>query len=280
MMNILVTLNSAYIPPLCTMLRSLAVSNSNEAFNIYVAYSALTDDDFKKIEYALSDIDAEIYPIKLNDSLFEKAPSKKRISKETYYRMFAPLYLPKSVDRILYIDPDTVVINPLKSFYRADFGGNYIIGAKHFDGAVDKWNRGRLGIKNSPKYINAGIMLLNIREMRKEFSADKIFALIKKYHRILFLADQDAINILYDGKIKTFTEYKINLDERSFNHLLKHCSLEDALAFVETNTIIVHFNGKYKPWQADYKGNLKRFYDRYKSNPPIKFQTRCFDEGA
>lgn len=280
MINILVTLNSTYIPPLCTMLRSLAVSNSNEAFNIYVAYCALTDEDFKKIEYALSDIDAEVYPIKLDDALFEKAPSKKRISKETYYRMFAPLYLPKSVDRILYIDPDTVVINPLKSFYQTDFGGNYIIGAKHFDGAVDKWNRGRLGIKNSPKYINAGIMLLNIREMRKDFSSDKIFSLINRYHRILFLADQDAINILYDGKIKTFTEYKINLDERSFNHLLKHCSLEDALEFVETNTIIVHFNGKYKPWKDDYKGNLKEFYDRYRSNPPIKFKARCFDEGA
>lgn len=272
MINILVTLNSAYVAPLTTMLRSLAESNKGEAINLYVAYSSLTQDDFQSIRYALSDADAEVYPIKLDDELFNNAPSLKRISKETYYRIFAPLYLPKSVDRVLYIDPDTVIINPLKSFYRTDFGDNLIIGAKHFDGIIDIWNRKRLFMKKSEKYINAGIMLMNIKEMRKEFNQQRVFDLIKKYHSILFLADQDAINILYDGKIKTYTEFKINLDERTFSHMLKRMTLEDALEFVENNTIIVHFNGKSKPWKDNYQGYLKGFYDTYKNSLPRRYQ--------
>lgn len=262
-MNFLVTLNSNYIIPLCTMLYSLVKSNGSEKINLYVAHSSLTESDFEKMRKALDGSDYEIINIKLDDTLFEKAPCKKRISKETYYRMFAPLYLPEDVDRILYIDPDTVVINPLDEFYNTDFGDFYIIGAKHFDGLMDVWNKGRLFIRKSQSYINAGIMLLNIKEMRKDFKTDTVFRLIKKYQHILFLADQDAINIMYDGKIGLFTEYKINLDERTFSHMLDTIEVGQALDMVRKITMIVHFNGKYKPWKDGYKGELSGFYHEY-----------------
>lgn len=267
-MNILVTLNSNYVVPLCTMLRSLVKSNSGELINLYVAHSSLTQMDFERIRLAMQDGNTKLYDIKIGEDLFENAPCKKRISKETYYRMFAPLYLPRSVDRILYIDPDTVVINSLKKFYNADFGDAYIIGAKHFDGLIDVWNRGRLGIRHSKSYINAGVMLMNIKKMRLAFDRDKVFNIINKYNRILFLADQDAINILYDGRIKTYTEFKINLDERTFSHMLKKIELSQALDIVRDTTMIVHFNGKYKPWKAGYRGYLSDFYDEYKQEAP------------
>lgn len=270
MMNILVTLNSAYVDPLCVMLRSLSLSNSREYIRLYVAHSSLSDCDFDKINTAVSDMKCTVIPIELDDSLFKDAPCPKRISKETYYRIFAPLYLPKEVDKILYIDPDTVVINSLSPFYNSFFGDKLIIGAKHFDGIVDVWNRARLGIKSSERYINAGIMLMNISKIREQFDKEHIFSVIKKYHRILFLADQDVINIIYDGKISTYTEYIINLDERTFKHILKRISVSEALELVRANTAIIHFNGKNKPWKDEYKGYLKCFWDVYSDNAPIE----------
>lgn len=277
-MNILVTLNSGYVKPLCAMLRSLVNSNCGTVIDLYVAHSSLTELDLKMIENALAGSFSKLHSIQLDDDLFRNAPTKKRISKETYYRIFAPVYLPRSVDRILYIDPDTIILNSLNSFYAADFGDSLIIGAKHFDGFIDCWNRGRLGIKHSPKYINAGIMLLNIREMRRSFDADSVFKTIRRYAAILFLADQDLINILYDGRIKTVTEYKINLDERTFRHLLKRCSLEESLDFVEKNTLIVHYNGKNKPWNKVYDGYLKHFWDEYSDD--AKGGGISYDKGA
>ncbi|MGN0521825.1 MAG: glycosyltransferase family 8 protein, partial [Eubacterium sp.] len=223
----------------------------------------------------------EIYPIRVDDKYFEDAPNLKRLSKETYYRLFAPLYLPKSVDRVLYLDPDTIVINPLINFYSMDFGGNLILGAKHFDGFVDRWNKGRLFINNkSPHYINAGIMLMNISEMRKVFSPDRLFALIRKYKRILFLGDQDALNIYYEGRIETISEYYINLDERCFSRLIKlKGSEERAFEFVKKATMIIHYDGKQKPWFEGYNGRLKYFYDEFSSDVKIPF-VRSIDEGA
>lgn len=262
-MNILVTLNSGYVKPLCSMLRSLVKSNPGEVIDVYAAHSSLTEFDLKMIEDALAGSIAQLHSIKLDSRLFDGAPTKKRISKETYYRVFAPLYLPRSVGRILYIDPDTIILNSLNKFYSADFGDNLIIAAKHFDGAVDLWNRGRLGIRRSKKYINAGVMLLNIDGMRKCFDTEEVLSIIKSRSHLLFLADQDLINILYDGRVKTVTEYKINLDERVFKRLLKSCSLSECIEFVEANTLIIHYDGRHKPWNDGYKGNLKMFYDAY-----------------
>ncbi len=52
-MNILVTLDSNYVTPLCTMLSSLIRSNPRTAFDIYVAYAHLTEADFQRIGKAV-----------------------------------------------------------------------------------------------------------------------------------------------------------------------------------------------------------------------------------
>ena len=262
-MNILVTLDSGYINQLCTMLRSLVSSNSDEHITLYVAHSSLTDADFAKIQNAIDGSDCEYKSIKLDNTLFSNASTKKRITKETYYRLFAPLFLPESVDRVLYIDPDTVVINSLKDFYYTDFGSNVIVGAKHFTGLIDIWNRKRLFMRKSPRYINAGVILMNIEELRKDFSPERIHKVVAKKLPRLFLADQDALNILYDGKIKVYDEYKINLDERAFSRKLKEMSLEEALEMVKSSTMIIHYDGKFKPWHDNYEGNLQDFYLQY-----------------
>ena len=123
-MNILVTLNSGYVLPLCTMLKSLSYSNEGTDIDLYIVHSSLTLADFQKINAVTINTDISLHPIKVDNSLFDGAPTCKRISKETYYRIFASELLPKEIDRILYIDPDTVVINRLDDFYNADFGSN------------------------------------------------------------------------------------------------------------------------------------------------------------
>ena len=42
-------------------------------------------------------------------------------------------------------------------------------------------------------------MLFNLKLMRELFSSERVFDIIKKKKPILFLADQDVINIMYDA---------------------------------------------------------------------------------
>lgn len=125
-MNILVTLDSNYVTPLCTMLSSLICSNPRTAFDIYVAYAHLTEADFQRIGKAVDGSGSRIIGIRVPDSLFEKAPVLKRITKATYYRLFASMYLPETLERILYIDPDTLILRDISALYHLPFGDNFL----------------------------------------------------------------------------------------------------------------------------------------------------------
>ncbi len=264
-MNILVALNSNYIGPLGVMLHSMSLSNPNERFDIYVAHSSLTADDFAIIDNSVDLSRFTIHPIHVPDELLRDAPILERTSKETYYRLLATDILPEEVDRILYIDPDIVVINPLDEFYNIDMGDNYLAAAEHV-GPFLHWvstKRLKMPIKTS-QYINAGVLMMNLKAMRKTETADKIFDFIKTTPMKLYLADQDVINALYFDKTLYINTYLYNLDEKTYKRGKKEKGMN--LEWVEKNSVIVHFNGKYKPWKPDYKGELEGFYFKYAEN--------------
>lgn len=55
------------------------------------------------------------------------SPESSRYPRQIFYRLAAPLLLPEDLDRILYLDVDTLVINPLRELYAMEFAGNYYI---------------------------------------------------------------------------------------------------------------------------------------------------------
>ena len=102
-MNILVTLNANYLKPLIVMLKSLAYNNKRKKFDVYVMNNSLTERD---IEFLRDNTfkNINIIDLKVSDTEFGDAPITKRYPKEMYYRIFASYYLPKKVDKILYLD--------------------------------------------------------------------------------------------------------------------------------------------------------------------------------
>ena len=105
-------------------------------------------------------------------------------------------------------------------------------------------------------------------EWRKNITLKEILDFIQKKIKYLLLADQDVINVLFADKLMKIDERKFNLDEKTFTYYTKQSSKNQRinLDWVRKNTVIVHFNGKHKPWnEPDYKGKLGEFYERYKN---------------
>ncbi len=49
-----------------------------------------------------------------------------------------------------------------------DFQGNYFLACTHIRKVLNKINRIQLGIKKKYPYINSGVMLMNLEELRKK----------------------------------------------------------------------------------------------------------------
>ncbi|MGN0469153.1 MAG: glycosyltransferase family 8 protein [Acutalibacteraceae bacterium] len=264
-MNILVTLNSSYIGPLTVMLKSLMISNPNGSFDLYVAHSSLTDEDFDFIDENIDKKRVNVHSIKLDPNILDDAPVLKRISKETYYRLLLIDYLPKDLDRVLYIDPDTVVINDISSLYNIDFKGKSLAAAGHTRGFVEFINKKRFHMAKDERYFNAGVIMFNLERLRKTITTKDIFDYIRKYEKWLFLADQDVLNGMFCSDVLLIDECLYNLDEKTVSNNKSFINDE----WIRKNTVIVHFNGQYKPWKSGYKGVLEHFYYDYLNAPKM-----------
>ncbi len=267
-MNILVSLDSNYIYPLCTMLRSLSKNCSESRIDLFVAFSSLTENDFLQMEKALHTVEHEIHRIAVGDELFADFPVLDRISKATYYRLLVGDILPAEVDRVLYLDPDIVINKNLEEFYSMDMKGCIIAGATHLFGILGTVNRMRLGIKRKHSYINAGVLLIDLKKWREVADANGILTYISKKHRTLFLADQDVVNALFWDKTLAVDERIYNLDEKTFSFYSRKAAGDKRidLQWVRDNAVIIHFNGKHKPWkEKPYGGKLGDYFEIYKN---------------
>ena len=131
-MNILITINKKYIKQVNILLNSIQYSNTKENFDIYILHRDLEEADLKIINNNLDLKRFQIHLIKITENEIHKFPVyEKRYPVEIYFRIFASKYLPQDLERILYLDADTIVINPLKELYETDFEGNYYVVATH-----------------------------------------------------------------------------------------------------------------------------------------------------
>lgn len=271
-MNILVCPNSGYIPPLKVMLRSLTFSNPDDSFDVYILHSSLADSDIRSVEESLKNRKARVIPVKLPENFGEDFPVLRHLTKEAYYRIFAPFYLPEHLNRILYLDPDITIIGKIGELYNMDLQENCFVGASHGIPVSQFVNRLRLKMCRGSKYINSGVLLMNLEQLRKEHSAGEILRYIDKNGDKLYFADQDVINGMYSKKTVYFSPLKYNLDEHFFKlyNSTRPISKRVDFSWVRKHTSIIHYCGKNKPWNEDYEGEFGIFYESFTDSPVIR----------
>lgn len=260
--NVLVTLDRNYLKVLRTMLYSLSQSDSTGIFTVYVAHNSLTEDDFAALQAILPR--TELIDVPLSEEMFQDAPISDRYPKEMYYRLFAAQYLPQELDRILYLDPDLVVINSLRSLYEIDFGDNLFAAASHIESRTFKnFNRRRLHLSEQARYINSGVMMMNLSLLRTQQDPQQIYQFIEEHKNTLLLPDQDVVNALYADRTIFLDPLIYNLGEKYLRLKNLHLPKEEKLGidWVRQHTAIIHYYGRNKPWKEGYHGKLGVFYD-------------------
>lgn len=270
-MNILVTLDENYIPRLNVMLSSLLCSNPNEHFGIYLLHSNVRKQMLAETERILGNR-GEFVAIQVWDARLENAPTSARYPYEIYYRIFAAKYLPQSLDRIIYLDPDLIVNKALRELYEMDMKDYYFAAASHTGPVLRKFNEVRLDMEEESPYINSGVMLMNLGLLRKEQCYEDVFEFIEKKKMLLLLPDQDIISSLYGSKIYALDPFRYNMTEALYQ---RHAPFEKNLNldWVREHSVIIHYCGRNKPWKDTYIGKLNVFYAEAKAN--LEKQRQC-----
>lgn len=261
--NILVTLNENYMPQLNVMLSSMRINNPGEKFDIYLMHRGISKKRLAETEIAMEKFGYGFFPILIDENVFTDVPTGKLYPQEMYYRLCAPKLLPDNIDKIIYLDPDLLIINPLRPLWDMDMGSNIFAAASH-TGKTDLSNSvNKLRLGTATKYYNSGVLLMNLPMARREVSPEEIFKFARNHSRELILPDQDILNILYGNKILEINDFIWNYDARNYsNYLLRSGGVSDA-DWVMRNTAILHFCGKTKPWKDIYRHRFGLLYKHY-----------------
>ncbi len=256
-MNILVTLDKNYIQYLNVMLFSLIEKNADYNFDVYLLNSAIEEKDVENTRKILGN--NILHLIKVDNIGLDSAPTTSRYPEEMYYRIFAAKYLPTTLDKILYLDPDLIVNGDIGKLYNMDMGEYWFAAASHTGSFMTAINSIRLDMEENTPYINSGVMLMNLKLLRKYQDYNEVFDFIEKKKNALVLPDQDIISSLYGSKIYALDTFRYNMTE---NLYLLHSPFEKNLnlEWVRKNSVIIHYCGRNKAWKDNYIGYLDVFY--------------------
>ena len=255
MMNIALSMNSAYVMPSLVCMVSILECNKGP-ITFYVLYSRLTQSE---IDFMASHIkkyggDHSLIPIKIGDDVFADSPAPGR-SKEAYFRLLIPRVLPANVDRCLYLDSDIIVQGDLAPLYASSFEGKALVVCQDMGEFLFYHNERHelLGIPPGRPYFNSGVLLFNLEYFRTSFDVKIFFDYVKANPEKLKFLDQDVLNALMYDKV-TFADAGLY----DYMEILVNPALSgDALA----RAVIIHF--LKKPWKYSYDGANSRLWWKY-----------------
>lgn len=198
----------------------------------------------------------------------------------TYIRLGVADYL-QNIDKLLYIDCDTLILNNIQEMYDTDIQ-NAPLGAVS-DGMNASCNL-LIKRKKTDMYYNAGILLMNLRYWRTHKIFEKIQSDMKTLNlkRTATASDQDIINYsLGDMIIKLPLKYNVLVQNRvfkpeSFRYMIEkdditYYSLSE-MRDASENPCILHFAGfsLERPWYSNSLDPVCPMWDSYLRKTPWK----------
>ncbi len=259
---------------LCVVVSSLI--KSKKSTQLHYRIFCICTSDVLGIKETVTDIvqsidnESEIRFI-VTDNTYESAYEIRGISAATYMRFMIPDLLP-DVDKIIYMDVDYVVNGDFAELWELEMEDACFAGVKAEVNTDAEWD---YKIRNFPywtlldgwkgNYINAGILIMNLEEIRRR-------NLVPVWNQLsgmkFYYQDQDIINISCQGysvyydensgcirkkSMIKFLPVKYNamtfMDWVKYQALLEeHIYTEEDVKEATENPVGIHFAGK-KPWK-------------------------------
>ncbi len=253
--------DAAFAMPLATALRSIVETNRRFwPMEFYILAGGMPEETREKISRSLPNESASINWITVDPSQFSRFVEHGRGACAygmAYARLLIPYLLPESTERVLYLDPDILVMDDLMPLWETDLDGA-VVGAVADACLPGALERGAVRPEQVPQvedYFNSGVLLINLPLWRERKISEKAMQYLEANPLPLY-ADQDALNAVCD-RLWRKLEPRWNYQEH----------LRTRIAKIEPSKRpgIVHFVTRVKPWDVGMPSLNAKFYDSYRS---------------
>lgn len=230
-----------YIPYLDLAISSLASNASKDyRYRIIVLNTGLDQDNIDMVKRNETDcFKIDFYDISNNiEHIKSRFKNVYHFSIVTYYRLFIASIFPQ-YKKVIYLDCDLVVLDDISKLYNTDLHGKIVAAVpdQHVGSTKEFREYAQKAITVDPdEYFNAGVLLIDLEQFRKNDIEGKFIDLLTNYDFDLLDPDQAFLNYLCSDS-KIILPYKWNKEPLPFGD--------------ECEKSIVHYALYKKPWQYD-----------------------------
>lgn len=274
MLNVLYQFNENYVPYAGVSIVSLLENNKAiDDITVFLLTEKVCAESIEKLTAQVEQYGRKAVYIN-PDGVIEKMKAvginEYRGSCAANMKMFVADFIPENVERLLYIDADTVVAGDLSEIPTIDMAGNPIAMTQD---SVCKSHKQSVGYDKAETYYNSGVILFDIKRWKELQCTERICNHLTTVRSHYMCPDQDVINIVLKGQITELpiryniqpmhVAYKYKTYFRFFGQKGYYTEQEvtDALA----NPGIFHFFrylGQF-PWHKDSLHPDTEIFDEY-----------------
>ena len=236
-------------------------------YDIHLLHTDLTEETiktFKTLENDYIKIIADDVSDVVND-IVANLPIRDYYSASTYFRIVIADKFPQ-YDKALYIDSDTCIVGDVSELFDTKLKKKLVGGVRD---AVTKikpagmYAKKVIGVK-AKRYFNAGVILINSKQWRKEKLLDQFVALASFYD-FTVAQDQDYLNVLCRHRVKRL--------KRRWNMEALH-----TWKIKEKKHGIIHYAFCAKPWHDNTVPYANYFWEYAKGTPYFMDIKKVFSE--
>ncbi len=267
-MNIVYTTDDNFIKQVTTSLVSLYENNKTEV-NVYMLLKNVSESNKQILNQTAEAYNQVISLIDLKniDEYFGQSINTGGWNDIVLSRLFLDKILPNEVERVIYIDGDTIVRGALLELWNVDLKDN-ILGAV-VEPVISSKRKEILGLDSKSSYYNAGVLLIDLKQWKAKDAGNRIINYYAEHGYKLFANDQDAINGELKNEIQTIDiKYNYNNTFHYYPYYFlkkRDKNLPDKEQYRDSvnNPCIIHYLGEERPWREGNKHEYRDDYIKY-----------------
>jgi lipopolysaccharide biosynthesis glycosyltransferase len=243
-MHVLLCCNALYFQHLSVVITSLAEHTTTRTINVVVAIEQDSPEGISKLQGTL-----RRFPhLTVSFRVFRPGPElqlpvRAHYTRDIYTRLWIADFFDATVDRVLYLDCDMVIVGSLEQLWTAPLDGR-TLGAVSIPGST---RCPMFGIPEVFGYFNSGVLLVDLARWRQIGAFQRVLEYILQNRAALIDPDQDALNAtLYDERTKLDYIWNVTSPFYFDYHDLRLSPTE--VRRVQQQARVIHFNGASKPW--------------------------------
>lgn len=265
------------MPTSVSIVSAIKNAEEDEVLDFYVLCNGVTDEskailgslciDNDKVNVNMIDVENEKYAEMAKSCI---SFSYIHVSSTALFKFNLPEIL-EGLEKVIYVDGDTLIQKSLKELYNWDLEDVYVAAA---DDAIDKIQNGvhsaKVGLIHS-HFFNSGVMLLNLEKMRRDKITEKLIDY--RINGKNYFMDQDALNVVL-GKRRNSLPYVYNfmstiIDNLGIEEIRQEFKLGDEISLEEfiDSAVIVHLTDAKKPWIYNMPWYTDIFMKYYNDSP-------------